>query len=156
VQAAAGGGADGIGGTGTVGTTGGTTGGARTAGTTGGTRTVDITAGQWRGKRMTFGHPVWLPAAARDVFAYVSVPGRAASSYDVLLTVSGPRTARSVLVAGIPAFSGFLPWDRVHVDLGRWDGPVTGVTVEVRRATAGRGLVPFRLGDVGWTDRAGG
>ena len=105
---------------------------------------------------MRFGHPVRLPAAARDLFAYVSVPGWAAKSYEVRLTISGPQAGRTVTVPDIPAFSGFLPWDRVHIGLGGWHGPLTGLTVEVRRRGARRGSLPFLLDDIGWTNQPGG
>lgn len=110
----------------------------------------------WRPVRLVFGHPVRLPAAARDLFLYVSVPGWAATSYDVRLTISGRRTARSVTEAGIPAFSGFLPWARIHIAVGSWSAPLTGVTVEVRRDGPGRQSLPFLVTGIGWTSQPDG
>lgn len=106
--------------------------------------------------RVGFRHPIPLPSAARDLFLYVSVPGRVARSYEVRLTVSGRRAARTVTVPGIPVFHRFLPWARIHIGLGGWHGPLTGFTIEVRGDGTGRESLPFLVTGAGWTNQPDG
>lgn len=112
--------------------------------------------GGWRKLRVDFGRPIPLPAAARDLFLYVSVPPWAARSYAVRLTISSGRASRTVAVPGIPVFPGFLPWARVHIGLGGWRGPLTGLTVEVRGDAVPQGSLPFVLTGLGWTNQPDG
>jgi hypothetical protein len=110
----------------------------------------------WRKLRVEFGRPIPLPAVARDLFVYLSVPPWAAKAYDVRLTISDGRSARTAAVGGIPVFPGFLPWARVHIRLGGWHGPLTGLTVAVRGDGLPRGRLPFLLTGLGWSDQQDG
>ena len=109
----------------------------------------------WREVRMGFRHPVPVPAAARDLFVYVSVPEWAAKWYEVRLTVSGGRSARTVTDSAIPV-AGFVPWARIHVGLGGWRGPLAGLTVEVRGDGPAGGNLPFLVSSIGWTNQPDG
>ena len=106
--------------------------------------------------RVRFSQPIPLPSAARDLFLYVSVPDWAARSYQVRLTISGRGATRAVTAPGIPVFPGFLPWARIHIGLGGWHGPLTGLTVEVRGEGTRRGSLPFLLTGAGWTNQPDG
>jgi hypothetical protein len=98
--------------------------------------------------------PMRLPGRARDLFAYVSVAAGRATTFDARLTVHTAAGDRRVITDTIPNLAGFLPWDRIHLNLGgrAAKAPITGISIAVRGegdSTAGR--LSFQVDDLGWT-----
>jgi lysophospholipase L1-like esterase len=103
--------------------------------------------GEWHTLSLGPGARLRLPAAARDLFVYVSPAIPAGSSYDVRLTVTQGRRTLVDEASGLPHIAPLIPWNRLHVNLAG-NAPVTGISVSVRAD----GLPSFQIDDVGWTD----
>ncbi|MFL6126004.1 SGNH/GDSL hydrolase family protein [Actinophytocola sp.] len=106
--------------------------------------------GEWR--TVSLRTRLRLPAYARDLFVYLSPDLAGGTVYDARLTVTqGDRTS-TVEADGLPHLAGFIPWNRLHVNLPS-TAPVTGLSVSVRvEGTSDSGQLSFRIDDVGWTN----
>jgi lysophospholipase L1-like esterase len=124
-----------------------------------GTQALDVTSTaapltDWREIHVEFGRPLRVPARARDLFACVAVAGSTTSFFDVRLTAFTPRNELQSTTDTIPNLSGFLPWDRVHLNLRRWPRParIAGLSIAVRgEGDSTPGALSFQLDDIGWT-----
>jgi hypothetical protein len=112
---------------------------------------------EWRTIALT--SPPLALRDAGDVFAYVSIPSGTASSYDVQLTVAGAGGIRQSTTYNIPNLTGFLPWDRVHVNLAGWPegAAISSITISVRgEGSSAAQALPFQVDDIGYTDQTDG
>jgi lysophospholipase L1-like esterase len=108
--------------------------------------------GEWRTMSLRPGTRLRVPAAARDLFVYVSPNIAAGSVYDVRLTVTQGRRTLTDEAYGLPHIATLIPWNRLHVNLAG-NAPITGISVSVRvEGTSGSGRLSFQIDDVGWTD----
>jgi hypothetical protein len=94
-----------------------------------------------------------VPADARDLFVYVSPDLPAGTPYDARLTVTQGGRTLTAEAAGLPHLAGFIPWNRLHVNLSG-AAPVTGISVSVRVADTGQ--LSFQIDDIGWTSARDG
>jgi lysophospholipase L1-like esterase len=110
--------------------------------------------GEWR--TVSLHTRLCVPAGARDLFVYVSPDLAGGTLYDARLTVTQGGRTRTTEANGLPHLAGFIPWNRLHVNLSG-NAPVTGITVSVRvEGTTDSGQLSFRVDDVGWTNVRGG
>jgi hypothetical protein len=108
--------------------------------------------GEWRTISLRPHTRPRVPAAARDLFVYVSPTIAAGSVYDVRLMVTQGRRTLVDEADGLPHIAPLIPWNRLHVNLAG-NAPVTGISVSVRvEGTAASGPLSFQIDDVGWTD----
>ena len=108
--------------------------------------------GEWRTISLRPGTRLPVPAAARDVFVYVSPNIAAGALYDVRFTVAQGRHTSTDEAYGLPHIAALIPWNRMHVNLTD-NEPITGISVSVRvEGTADSGRLSFQIDDVGWTD----
>jgi lysophospholipase L1-like esterase len=108
--------------------------------------------GEWRTISLRPGTRLRVPAAARDLFVYVSPNITAGSLYDARLTVTQGRRTLVDEADGLPHIAPLIPWNRLHVNLAG-DAPITDISVSVRgNGAAGSGPLSFQIDDVGWTD----
>jgi len=111
---------------------------------------------EWRTVSLRRGARLRVPAAARDLFVYVSPKITAGSLYDVRLTVTQGRRTLVDQANGLPHIMPLIPWNRLHVNLAG-NAPITDISVSVRvNGAAGSGPVSFQIDDVGWTDTRDG
>jgi hypothetical protein len=109
----------------------------------------------WRELHLRLSRPARLPRA-HDLFAYVAVAGATTPFFDVRLTAFTARGAIESITDTIPNLAGFLPWDRVHLNLGR-GARITGFSVAVRgEGDSTPGALSFQLDDIGWTNLRNG
>lgn len=114
---------------------------------------------EWRTVTLNTRGRLQLAASARDVFLYTSLAAQTTGLYDVRIAVQIGRVTYATTVYNIPNLAGFLPWDRIHVDIpgSRAARTVNRVTVSVRgEGTSEPGTLSFQIDDVGWTDRTDG
>src|SRR4051794_29731833 len=105
----------------------------------------------WREVHVRFSRPLPVPQRARDLFAYVAVAGGTTSFFDVRLTAFTARGALQSTTDTIPNLAGFLPWDRVRLNIGR-RARITGLSIAVRgEGDSTPGALSFKLDDIGWT-----
>jgi hypothetical protein len=122
---------------------------------------VDVTStvaplSDWREVHVRFSTPLRLPARARNLFAYVAVAGDTTPFFDVRLTAFTARGELESTTDTIPNLAGFLPWDRVHLNLER-RAAVTGLAIAVRgEGDSTPGALSFQFDDIGWTSRRDG
>jgi hypothetical protein len=108
--------------------------------------------GEWRTISLRPGSRLRVPAAARDLFVYISPNIAAGSVYDVRLTVTQGRHTFTDEAYGLPHIAPLIPWNRLHANLAS-NAPITGISVSVRvEGTAASGRLSFQIDDVGWTD----
>jgi lysophospholipase L1-like esterase len=129
-----------------------------------GTYALDTTStvaplNEWRTIELVTTRPLRLKGTARDVFAYVSIPSGTTSFYDAKLKITGSGGKRRSITYNIPNLTGFLPWDRIHVNLKDW-GPnstISTITISVRGEGSSTGqALPFQVDDIGYTNQTDG
>jgi lysophospholipase L1-like esterase len=105
--------------------------------------------GEWRTVSLRPGARLRLPAAARDLFVYVSPDLPGLTAYDARLTVTQGRRTYVDEADGLPHLPGIAAWNRLHVNVSG-NAPITGISVGVRVADGGR--LCFQVDDVGRTN----
>jgi lysophospholipase L1-like esterase len=107
--------------------------------------------GEWRTVKLRNAR-LPLPSRAKNLYAFVSVPDTAVTTFDVRVRVVRNHHVYTKTTYNILNLTGFLPWVRVTVDVaGR--GPVTAMSISVRAEGASTsGRLSFAVDDIGWTD----
>jgi lysophospholipase L1-like esterase len=112
---------------------------------------------EWRTITFRPHRPLRLPSSTRDVFAYVAVAAGAPSFFDARVTVRSGVHTQTVTTENIPNLGGFLPWDRIHLNLAGSARPVDEISISVRgEGTSASGSLSFQVDDVGVTDHLDG
>jgi hypothetical protein len=107
---------------------------------------------EWRAIALRPGTRLRVPAAAHDLFVYISPNIAAFAVYDVRLTVTQGRRTLTDEASGLPHIAPLIPWNRLHVNLAG-HAPITGISISVRvEGTSDSGRLSFQIDDIGWTD----
>jgi lysophospholipase L1-like esterase len=107
--------------------------------------------GEWRTVTLRNAR-IPLSPRAKNLYAFVSVPNSAVTTFNVRIRVVRNHRVYTQTSYNILNLTGFLPWDRVSVDVaGR--GAVTEMSIGVRAEGASTsGRLSFAVDDIGWTD----
>lgn len=114
---------------------------------------------EWRTIKFVATRPLRLRGTAQDLFAYVSIPSGTTSFYDARLKITGSGGTLRHTTYNIPNLTGFLPWDRIHVNLKGWDpnSTISAITISVRGEGSSTGqALPFQVDDIGYTNQTDG
>jgi hypothetical protein len=104
--------------------------------------------GQWRTVSLRAGTRLRLPTGARDLFVYVSPHNAGLTLYDARLIVTQGRRTFVDKADELPHLPGFVPWNRLHVNLST-NTPIAGISISVRvKGTSDSGQDSFQVDDV--------